>query len=98
VFAIVLIICGLTRAGHFAGLPLVALGAFLLILFAFHSRISGDLGLGKFQVPIISDRRTSDAKDSSPPQATEPTIDRPRSLSEMREAARNPATNRNRRR
>jgi hypothetical protein len=96
-FAVVLIVCGLTRASDFAGLPLIALGVLLLILFAFHSRISGALGFGKFQVPIVSEQGPADAEKPAPSSTpVAPANEHRPSLREVRQAARNPTSDRHR--
>lgn len=95
--AVALIVIGLTRDNQFAGFPLVLVGVLLLILFAFYSRISGALGFGKFQVPIIQPHHEEEPEQTRrAPSSTQPQKSHRASLREVSDAARNPTTTRNR--
>jgi hypothetical protein len=68
-----------------AGLPLVVLGAVLLVLCAFHPRIDGPLRFRGFQIPIAGEepadheQQIADAsEDASEPPADEQRLQRAR--------------------
>jgi hypothetical protein len=50
-------------------LPMILIGSLLIVLFEFHSRIHGQIGLGKFHVSVISE--PSPATEEMPPDPTE---------------------------
>jgi hypothetical protein len=56
VVSVTLIVVGIIRADFFS-VPLILVGAVLAILCAFHSRISGPVGLGKASIPIVEGDR-----------------------------------------
>lgn len=98
-FAVALFVVGLMHAGEFAGLPLLALSILLAILFAFHSRIGGALGFGKFQVPIVAEAepiRPAPKQPTPTPakQSTAETESHRPSIEEYRRAAQHPGSQR----
>jgi hypothetical protein len=95
----ILVAFGLSRADEFAGLPLIFLGALLAILAAFHARIGGSVGIGKFQVPIVPNHDQNKPEPPSTPASTERGSQgrgRKPSLREVRAAAERPTTDRRR--
>ncbi len=102
-FAVGLFVIGVMHANEFVGLPLFGLSILLLILFAFHSRIGGALGFGKFQVPIAAEAEPPQpaSRQAAPPpgppnqSTTEVENHRP-SIDEYRRAARHPGSQRHR--
>jgi hypothetical protein len=93
--ALFLFAVALTRGDDLHSFFLFGMGILLLILFAFFSKISGTLGIGKFQIPIIGDQPHPVEQDRSDSRPESEDSHRP-SITEFEKAARNPATRRNR--
>jgi hypothetical protein len=97
VLSIALIAAGILKADQLIGFPLVLLGVLLAILYAFHSRIMGVRISDKIQLPIAPEMpEESEEARYDLQRLPHPQNNRPSSLGEVSEAARNPGSQRRR--